>query len=190
MEQSTTVDKSPGWMNFAKGATAFLMGDYVGAVMAGAGAFNWKNVAINIAGIIAINAALFAGFGVLLGPIGLLLSGAAMGGIQLTQARKALVKKTKEEMVKHLPDLAQKQAWTVHEAVKETFDVYEKEVVQRMNDDIQGRKAELENLLSQMEFQEIDRDAEVKRLNVLDSDVFTQWNKLEFSYDNLLGAKS
>jgi len=102
-----------------------------------------------------------------------------LGGLQLNQARKALVENTKKEMVKVLPDLAQKQAWTVHQAVEEIFENYEQEVVERINEDIQARKAELENLLSQKETQEIDRDAETKRLKRLDTELFTLWNRLE-----------
>lgn len=179
LEANPTPAQPPGWSQWAAGATAFLMGDYVGAAMAGTGAFNWKRVATNLAGLIAINAALIVGFDIVLGPIGLLLSSTVLGGLQLNHARKALVENTKKEMVKVLPDLAQKQAWAVHQAVEEIFDNYEQEVVERINEDIQGRKAELENLLNQKETQEIDRDAEAKRLKGLDTNLFTLWNRLE-----------
>lgn len=93
-------------------------------------------------------------------------------------------------MVKFLPQLAKEQASLVHSNVKEQFDDYEREVSQRMNDDTEARKAELENLLTQKESREINRDAEVKRLKILDDNILAQWNSLESAYENLLGAKT
>lgn len=53
------------------------------------------------------------------------------------------------------------------DAVKECFDVYEREVNQRINDDILSRKSELDNLVQQKETREINRDNELNRLKNL-----------------------
>lgn len=79
-----------------------------------------------------------------------------------------------------------KQIFSVHDAVKECFDSYEKEVTQRINDDINARKSELDNLLKQKETREINRDAELKRLQTLEKNVFEHLQNIESAFSNLL----
>lgn len=86
--------------------------------------------------------------------------------------------------------MAQEHSQTVYNAVKDCFDVYEREVSQRINDDIASRKSELDNLLKQKESREINREAELKRLRNLEKEVFAEMQKIETAYGDLLASYS
>ncbi|KYC43790.1 dynamin [Scytonema hofmannii PCC 7110] len=182
-------DNSPGWAKWAMGLLSLSRGNLAGVAMAGAG-FDWKNILLNYFTVIGIGGIITAVTGVFLGPIGFALLGLGVGFLQADQARKELVKTAKKELVKHLPQVAQEQWHTVHKAVKECFDSYEKEVSTRINDDISARKSELDNLLKQKETREIDRETELKRLKKLEEDIFTQLQTVESAYNNLLAYYS
>jgi hypothetical protein len=96
------------------------------------------------------------------------------------------VKTAKTELVKYLPQVAHEQSQTVYDAVKECFDVYEREVSKRINDDISSRKSELDNLLKQKETREINREGELRRFKILQEDVIAQLQKIEGAYSSLL----
>lgn len=100
------------------------------------------------------------------------------------------MKTAKKELVKYLPQVAEEQSKIVHDAVKECFDSYEREVSKRINDDIASRKSELDNLLQQKETREINRESELKRLNNLQEDIIFQLQKIEAAYSNLLAYYS
>ncbi|HAZ42933.1 MAG TPA: hypothetical protein DDW76_13515 [Cyanobacteria bacterium UBA11369] len=68
------------------------------------------------------------------------------------------------------------------------FDSYEREVSKRIDDDINSRKSELDNLLKQKESREINRETEVKRLKDLDADVSSQARNAESVYEQLLAV--
>jgi DNA primase large subunit len=125
---------------------------------------------------------------VFLGPVGLALLGLGVGAFQADQARKEVVKAAKKELVKHLPQVANEQSHFVYDAVKECFDTYEREVSKRVNDDIEARKAELDNLLQQKESREINRGAELDRLKKLEADVSSHSRSIETVYQNLLAS--
>ena len=112
--------------------------------------------------------------------------GLGVGVLQADGARKELVKTARKELVKYLPQVAQEQSVNVSNAVKECFDAYEQEVSSRIQDDIAARKSELDNLLKQKETREINRDEELKRFQVLESDIFTELQNVESAYSNLL----
>jgi replication fork clamp-binding protein CrfC len=184
---TTEEDNSPAWAKWAMGLLSLSKGNLAGFAMAGAG-FDWKNILLNYFTVLGIGGIISAVTGVFLGPIGLALLGLGVGFLQADQARKELVKTTKKELVKYLPQVAQEQWHTVHDAVKECFDSYDTEVSQRINDDITSRKSELDNLLKQKETREINRDTELKRLKKLEEDVFSQLQTVESAYSNLLAS--
>ncbi|MUG93041.1 dynamin [Scytonema sp. UIC 10036] len=186
---TTEEDKSPGWAKWAMGLLSLSKGNLAGVAMAGVG-FDWKNILLNYFTVIGIGGIITAVTGVFLGPIGFALLGLGVGFLQADQARKELVKTAKKELVKYLPQVAHEQWHTVHKAVKECFDSYEKEVSTRINDDISARKSELDNLLKQKETREIDRETELKRLKRLEEDIFTQLQTVESAYNNLLAYYS
>lgn len=183
----TAEDNSPGWAKWAMGLYALTTGDVAGVVMAGTGAFNWKSILINVGAIVGLNAGIYVATGVFLGPIGVALAGTFVGTLQANQMRKKVVETMKKELVKHLPQVAREQSDSVEKAVKECFTTYGREVIKRMDDDIQSRKAELDELLKQKESGEINREAEITRLKLLDNNIFSQLHNVEDSYDLLLG---
>ncbi|HBE20641.1 MAG TPA: dynamin [Cyanobacteria bacterium UBA11149] len=184
---STNEDNSPSWAKWAAGLFSLARGNIAGVAMAGAG-FDWKNIVLNFITVMGVGAMITAVSGIVLGPIGLALLGLGIGVVQADQARKELVKAAKKELVKYLPQVAQQQWQPIYDAVKECFEVYEKEVTERMNDDIKNRKAELDNLISQKESYEINNGAELSRLKQLETEVTQELGNLEIAYQGFLAA--
>jgi replication fork clamp-binding protein CrfC len=178
-------EDAPSWAKWAMGLLSLSRGNLAGFAMAGAG-FDWKNILLNYFTVLGVGGLLSTVTGIFLGPIGFAVLGLGVGMLQADQARKELVKTAKKELVKYLPQVAQEQSKTVYDAVKECFDAYEREVSKRINEDILSRKSELDYLLKQKETREINNEAELKRLNKLTEDVFTQLNSIESAFSNLL----
>ncbi len=176
---------SPGWAKWAAGFFSLASGNVAGVVLAGAG-FDWKNILVNWCAVIGISSFLLIFTGTFLGPIGIALLGLGVGALQVDQARKELIKVTKKEFVKYLPQLAQEQWQPINQVVKDCFDAYEREAIKRVNDDIKSRKAELDNLLEQKESREINRDMELKRLLRLEDQVYAELRSIESVYEDLL----
>ncbi|MTJ54443.1 dynamin [Anabaena sp. UHCC 0253] len=186
---TTEDDNSPGWAKWAMGLLSLSRGNLAGVALAGAG-FDWKNILLNYFTVIGVGGIITAVTGIFLGPIGFALLGLGVGILQADQARKELVKTTKKELIKYLPQVANEQAPIVYDAVKECFTTYEKEVSQRINDDIASRKSELDNLLQQKKTREINRESEFKRFKNLQENIIEQLQKIETAYSNLLAYYS
>ncbi|MDY7008690.1 MAG: dynamin family protein [Cyanobacteriota bacterium] len=184
---SATEDDSPAWAKWAMGLFSLARGNIAGMAMAGVG-FDWKNILLNLVTVAGIGTIIATVSGITLGPIGLALLGLGVGVMQADQARKKLVQVTKKELVKHLPQVAQEQWQPVYDAIKECFDIYEGEVSERIDDDIQSRKRELDNLLKQKEEREINRGAELTRFQQLEIDVSSEYENIETVCDNFLKA--
>ncbi|HIK57197.1 MAG TPA: dynamin family protein [Synechococcales cyanobacterium M55_K2018_004] len=129
----------------------------------------------------------YAVTGVFLGPIGMALAGLGLGSLSTEMTRRKVVLAMREELVKLLPQIAQEQSFQVYQAVKECFDTYQQEVVKRMNEDIHARKTELDELVRQKEDNEINQQAEERRLDLLDNTVLSQLHDVEDPYDQLIG---
>jgi replication fork clamp-binding protein CrfC len=186
---STTEDKSPAWAKWAMGLFSLARGNLAGVAMAGAG-FDWQNILLNLITVAGLGALITAATGMVLGPVGLGMLALGVGVFQADQARKELVKVTKKELVKYLPEVAQQQWQPVYNAIKECFETYDREVSERVNDDIQSRKAELDNLLKQKEAYEINRETELERLKTLESAVASESQDIETVYQEFLVAVS
>jgi len=186
---TTTEEQSPGWANWAMGLFSLSTGNIAGVAMAGAG-FDWKSILLNYFTVIGISGIVVTVFpaAVILGPIGLALLGLGVGAFQADQARKEVVKAAKKELVKHLPQVANEQSYLVYDAVKECFDTYEREVTKRVDDDIQARKSELDNLLQQKQSYEINQGAELERLKKLETDISSESRSIETVYQNFLAS--
>ncbi|VEP12073.1 Bacterial dynamin-like protein [Hyella patelloides LEGE 07179] len=182
-------DNAPGWAKWAAGIFSLARGNLAGVALAGAG-FDWKNIMLNFITVLGVGGIITAITGIALGPIGFALLGLGIGVLQADQARKELVKVAKKELVKHLPKVAQEQAPKVDEAIQECFITYEKEITERMNDDINSRKAELDNLIERKQSVEINQTAEISRLQELENTVSSEANKIESIYNNLLASYS
>jgi replication fork clamp-binding protein CrfC len=186
---TTAEEQSPGWANWAMGLFSLSTGNIAGVAMAGAG-FDWKSILLNYFTVIGISGIVVTVFpaAVILGPIGLALLGLGVGAFQADQARKEVVKAAKKELVKHLPQVANEQSHLVYDAVKECFDTYEREVTKRVDDDIQARKSELDNLLQQKQSYEINQGAELERLKKLETDISSESRSIETVYQNFLAS--
>jgi len=186
---TTAEEQSPGWANWAMGLFSLSTGNIAGVAMAGAG-FDWKSILLNYFTVIGISGIVVTVFpaAVILGPIGLALLGLGVGAFQADQARKEVVKAAKKELVKHLPQVANEQSYLVYDAVKECFDTYEREVTKRVDDDIQARKSELDNLLQQKQSYEINQGAELERLKKLETDISSESRSIETVYQNFLAS--
>ncbi|MEO1133097.1 MAG: dynamin family protein [Cyanobacteria bacterium J06639_1] len=182
-------DGSPAWANWAMGLASLATGNPAGVMLAAAG-FDWKSIVLNLFLAGGLSALLLAIFPVLGGAalLAFLGTSAGLGLMQADQARKELVKAAKKELVKHLPRIAQEQRQPVFDAVQECFNSYEREVMQRIDDDIKARKNELDNLLSQKESREIDREAELNRLQKLVRSVDGASKEVESAYQEMLSA--
>lgn len=178
-------DSSPGWAKWAMGFFALASGNVAGVVLAGVG-FDWKNIFVNWVAVIGISSFLLLFTGTFLGPVGFALLGLGVGALQADQARKELIQTTKKELIKYLPQIAQEQYEPIYQTIQDCFNQYEKEVIQRLNEDIRSRQAELDNLLKQKESREIDREVELKRLKSIDTEVHSHLQKIESAYQDLL----
>lgn len=183
--QASAEENSPAWARWAMGFFSLTSGNIAGVFLAGAG-FDWKNILVNYIAVIGITSFLALFTGAFIGPIGIMLVGLGIGTLQLDQARKEFVKATKKEFVKHLPDIARDQWNPINQIIKDCFDAYEQEVMKRINDDIQARRAELDNLLTQKESHEINRETEAKRLQALDAEVLSEIRTVESVYNSIL----
>jgi GTPase SAR1 family protein len=179
--QHDVDDGNPSWAKWAMGLFSLASGNFVGAALAVSG-FDFKSILLNFFATTSI--ALL--FGSILGPFGLILAGLSIGMLQADHARKQFAKVIKQELVKSLPQIVQEQWQPIYSAVQECFDTYEREVTHRVSDDIQSRKAELDNLLKQKETREINRDAELARLRSVESTVAEECQTVETVYQGLL----
>ncbi len=184
---AATEDNSPSWAKWAMGLISLASGNVAGVALAGVG-MDWKNIMLNLVAVIGIGGAIATFSGIILGPISLALLALGIGAMQADSARQQLVKATKKELVKYLPQVAQEQGQPVYDAVQECFEAYETEVNARINDDIKARKSELENLSVQKASHEIDRVAELARLRMLENNISDEVKSVESAYQHLLSA--
>lgn len=180
-------EDGPPWAKWAMGLFSLATGNFSGAALAAAG-FDFNSILLNIFAAAGIAILASSVFGVMLGPIAFALVGLGLGAFQADQARKELAKATKKELVKHLPQIAQQYSPDITSAVQECFDTYQREVIDRLKDDIQARKAELDCLLQQKATQETDRDAELQRLQSLKTTVTEDCDRVEDLYQSFLGG--
>ena len=184
--QAEYEESSPGWAKWAMGLVSLATGNIAGVALAATG-FDWKSILLNFLTVTSVAVLAASVFGVLLGPVALALVGLGVGVVQADQARKELVKAVKKELVKYLPQVAQEQWQPIYQSVRECFDKYETEVIRRVDDDIDCRKAELDNLIQQKESHEINRDAELARLENAEQEIASVKAGVEREYQGLLG---
>ncbi len=176
-------DGTPAWAKWAMGLFSLASGYFAGAALA-VGGFNFQSIMLNFfttAGIALL-------FGAILGPIGIMAASIGVAAFQIDHARKYFTQEIKKQLVAKLPEISQEQWQPIYSAVQECFDSYEQEVVKRINDDINTRKGELQNLVKQKESQEIDRATEVSRLQQFESDVLSESLSIESFYQGFLNG--
>jgi len=178
-------ESSPSWVKWAMGLLSLASNNPAGVVMAATG-FDWQSILVNLLVTSTVTFIASALFGSIFGPIGILFAGFGVGAFQLDHARKELARAMKKELVKHLPKVANEQWQPVYDGVQTCFDKYEEEVMGRIERDICDRKAELDNLVSQKESREIDRDAEVSRLKDAETSIQAASSRIDAAYQHVL----
>lgn len=178
-------ESSPAWVKWAMGLLSLASRNPAGMVMAATG-FDWQSILVNFLVTSSVTFAASAVFGAIFGPVGVLLAGFGVGAFQLDHARKELAKAMKKELVKQLPKLAEEQWQPVYDGVQLCFDQYEEDVMGRIEQDICDRKSELDNLISQKESREIDRDAEVARLKEAEATIQSASHRIDEAYQYVL----
>lgn len=163
-------DDSPGWAKWAMGFFSLATGNVAGVALAAVG-FNWKNILVNWLAVIGIGSFLIIFTGIILNPIAIALTSLGVGAIQADTARKELLKATKKEFIKILPEIAQKQKESVRETVEDCFNNYHQEVTKRIDEDIKVRQIELDNLLKSEDTKGEQNHLEIQRLNELNQQV-------------------
>jgi replication fork clamp-binding protein CrfC len=176
-------DGTPAWAKWAMGLFSIASGNFAVAALA-VGGFNFQSIMLNIfttAGIAVV-------FGALLGPIGIMAAGIGVAAFQVEHARKYFAQEIKKQLVAKLPEISKEQWQPIYSAVQECFDSYEREAIERIDDDIKTRKVELQNLVKQKESQEIDRVTEVSRLQQFEADVVKESDSIEAFYQGFLNS--
>jgi replication fork clamp-binding protein CrfC len=176
-------DGTPAWAKWAMGLFSIASGNFAVAALA-VGGFNFQSIMLNIfttAGIAVV-------FGALLGPIGIMAAGIGVAAFQVEHARKYFAQEIKKQLVAKLPEISKEQWQPIYSAVQECFDSYEREAIERIDDDIKTRKVELQNLVKQKESQEIDRVTEVSRLQQFEADVVKESDSIESFYQGFLNG--
>lgn len=185
---SSDDETSPGWVKWAMGLVFLSTGNVAGVAMTAVG-FDWQSIFINILAVSSLTIAASTLLGIALGPVVLLIASFGFGAMQIDRARKELTKAMKKELVKHLPKLAEQQQQPVYEGVQGCFDRYEQQVMERIEQDISDRKAELDNLLAQKESREIDRDAEVSRLQSAEAAIKAASGQIDAAYGQAIALE-
>ncbi|MCG8362254.1 MAG: dynamin family protein [Pseudanabaenales cyanobacterium] len=178
-------DNSPSWAKWAMGLISLASGNVAGIALAATG-FDWQSILLNFLTVSSVALIASSLFGIVLGPLTFALLGLGFGAFQLDQARQELTKAMKKELVKHLPKLADEQWQPIYDAIQDCFDKYEETVIERIDQDISSRKAELDNLVKQKESSEINRDAEIARLQTAKAEITAACQQLESAYQYLL----
>ncbi len=178
-------DRSPGWAKWAMGLVSLASGNMAGVAMAGVG-FDWQDILLNTIATIGIGSILLAVSGGILAPVVLGVVGLGLGALQVEKRRQKLLQSTKTELLKQLPQVVREQWQPIYDAVKECFTLYEREVMERIDDDIKSQKAELHNLLSQKESGQVKVEEELARLRDMESKVLKERDRLESTFEYLL----
>jgi GTPase SAR1 family protein len=182
LHSSEKEESAPSWAKWAMGLFSLSRGNLAGAALAISG-FDFGTVTLNLVATVGVAFL----FGSILGPFGVLLAGLAIGAFQADDARQRFAKAVKKELVHYLPSVAQEQWQPIYHSVQECFEAYEDGIIQRIDDDIQSRKSELDNLVQQKESRQIDRDVEVDRLMKVRSQINQYCDQVESIYRSLLG---
>jgi GTPase SAR1 family protein len=185
-KEHSTGDRynSSAWANWAKELISFSP-DRLNNTALDSSFFNWKSLLVNLISVVAIRTICASLLGFILNPALLIFLSVGIGTFQIELARQEILKTIQKELFKHLPQIIQEQWQPIHDAVKNCFNAYEKEITERVRDDIYARKTELQNLLKQKQTYKIDREQEIERLRAIDANILASLHKLDETYNKL-----
>jgi hypothetical protein len=185
---ATEQGDAPAWTRVLAGAVAVITGDFAGGAMAASGAFTWKNIAANLAGIILVNAGLYVAFGAVLGPVGIALAALGFGMLSANRRKKEAVRHLRTELERQLPQIAAQLWQPASVGVKETFEEFRHSVVGSITADIENQKRALLNLLDRKEKVELDREQEIVRLRAFETSLLERSSAIEEAEQQFIGT--
>jgi hypothetical protein len=94
--------------------------------------------------------------------------------LRVQQIRQDIINVLKKELMNYIPSLAQEQWQLTHSVIQNYFDEFEQEVNQRIKNDIECYKAELECLINQEKIPNFDLEKELQFLKGLDAEIESQ----------------
>ncbi len=183
-----TADDSPWWTRVVAGGAAFILGDPLGAGMAAHRMFNWRDVAQNVAVVVAGQVLLFIITGGVLGPLGVLIVAIGVGIFNARNAVERLKDRITDALIKELPNVAVMAEQEADRHIRAIYHGAQERVLAAIDADIESRRMEIENLRESMQKREIDREAEQKRLLAQDAGLLTLVNEIELAEDRCLRA--
>jgi GTPase SAR1 family protein len=153
----------------------------------GIGSFNrfWQSVLSCVCVTLVLQAIGLVFASITLSVLGGIALGIGVVGVQAELVRQQFIAATKKEFTKYLPEIAESQWQTVYDSVQKCFEVYENQVSDRINADINSRQAELNNLLTQKQSREINRSAETQRLKNLETAILSDLQDIQFIRQSL-----
>ncbi len=175
----------PTWAQWAMGLFSWATGNPTAVDVATVG-FDLTRLGANLLTAATIGWVVSSIFGVVLGPIAFALVGLGLGALQAQDARDKINQTLKAALIQQLPQVAEDQRQAIATAVRDCFDQYEREVISRIDDDIQARQTELDHLLQQKQSREIDQQQEQARFNHLEDQITLACEGIEVAYQALL----
>jgi len=183
-----TADDSPWWTRAVAGGAAFMMGDYLGAGMAAHKMFNWKDVAKNVATLVAGQVLFFLITGGIFGPLGVLVVTVVVGLFNARNAVERLKERVTDALVKDLPNVAATAEEEANRHIREIYKGAQGRVLAAIDADILSRQQEIDNLRESMQKRDIDKEVERRRLLDQDTSLLALVNELELTEDRCLRA--
>ncbi|MEM7725723.1 MAG: dynamin family protein [Cyanobacteria bacterium P01_A01_bin.45] len=150
----------------------------------GINSFNmfWRSVFVIVCATVILNIIGLIFASLTLSFFGAILAGAGIFTLQAEYVRRQFISATKKEFTKHLPTIARDQYQPVYDGVKSCFDAYEKQLVERVNNDINSRQSELNNLLKQKQSREVNLQQETLRLTNFVKDISSEIKQINSIY--------
>jgi GTPase SAR1 family protein len=139
----------------------------------------WQNILFYVCASVALRVVAIVFAGLTLNVFGVILAGLGLAALQAEYMRRSFIDATKKEFVKYLPQIAEDNYSTIQRSVQKCFDLYEQQVNAHIQEDINLRRSELNNVLDQKRSHEVDKQTELNRLQTIADKVLAQTEAIE-----------
>jgi len=157
-------DLLPAWTRYAAAAAGLFSGE---VQTTGVGPLNWREIVVNVGGVVGLNLLLAQLTGMFAGPVGLVVTAVLVGSAQLRQAMGKLTTDMRAKLQEQLPPFAREKRGAIRTAVEEAFARFGERVRASVQGDIDDLRQELEGLIREKEGAEFDARAAGEQLAVL-----------------------
>ena len=161
---STDPEDWPAWTRYAITAQQLLSGD---SVRAGLEGFDWKRLLASASLFLLANLLSARYFGIVLGPLGVLLTTVLAGTVQARAAIEQLMEQMARELQKQLPEFARENRGAIKQAVADAFAAYRERVAAAIQSDIDTLREEIADLVRRAEQERDQRERQAARLRAL-----------------------